>query len=232
MNKNQQILRIFGDSILKGVVYNEIEDRYVLLKDNGYTKLGHALGMEVQSNALFGCTVIKGVQLLKRAMQKGLACNVVLLEYGGNDCDFLWDEVSAKPQEDHFPKTPLTDFDENLRMMIDLLKSASIVPLLMTLPPIDSELYFAHICRKGLDGNNILYWLDDVNNIGRHQGQYSEQIAKVASETNTTLIDVRREFVASQEKNSLLCKDGIHPNKQGNALIMQILADEGSRLIA
>ena len=231
MNKNQKVLKIYGDSILKGVIYNE-EDRYVLLEDNGHAKLGQALNMEVQSSVLFGCTVTKGMQLLERGMKKGLACDMVLLEYGGNDCDFLWDEVAARPELDHFPKTSLTKFDETLRTMIALLNSIAIVPVLMTLPPIDSEKFFAHICRKGLDEKNILYWLNDVYNIGRHQAEYSEQIVKIAADTHTTLIDVRSKFVAYQKQNPLLCEDGIHPNEQGNALIMQILADEGARLIA
>ncbi|MDD2297165.1 MAG: SGNH/GDSL hydrolase family protein [Sphaerochaetaceae bacterium] len=231
MNKSQQTLRIFGDSILKGVVYSEKEDRYVLLEDNGYTKLGNALGMEIQANALFGCTVTKGMQLLKRAIHRGIACDVVLLEYGGNDCDFLWDEVAAKPESNHFPNTPLTNFDETLRTMINMLKSISVIPLLMTLPPIDSDLFFAHICRNGLNKDNIRYWLKDIQNIGRHQEQYSAQIKKIASETGTKLIDIRSRFEASQKKNSLLCKDGIHPNTQGNALIMQILATQGALLL-
>ena len=145
MNRDIKKIRIFGDSILKGVMYSETDDRYVPIENNGFERLGVHLGIEFQNSTMFGCTVSKGMKLLQKAMSKGLQCDSVLLEYGGNDCDFLWDEVAAEPDTAHFPKTPLEEFEQTLKNMIAQLKQVHVVPILMTLPPIDAKRYLGHI---------------------------------------------------------------------------------------
>ena len=225
MERDIRRMRIFGDSILKGVVYREELDRYVPLEPNGFDRLGRLLGMTFQNNALFGCTVTKGMQLLRKAIRKGLCCDGVLLEYGGNDCDFLWDEVSARPDDEHVPKTSLETFEQTLKEMIALLESLHVVPVLMTLPPIHAERYLSHICRNGLSQSNILHWLGgDIHTIERYQELYSLRIATVAAQTNTKLMDIRSAFLARKDCASLICSDGIHPSEKGHALIMDTFA--------
>jgi len=225
MGKDMQKIRIFGDSILKGVVYSEEENRYVPLQPNGFEQLGISLGIAFQNSAMFGCTITKGMQLLQKAIGKGLDCTRVLLEYGGNDCDFLWDEVSAQPNGEHLPKTPLIPFGQTLKAMIAELRSIAVEPILMTLPPINSDRYLDHICRGGLDRNRILHWLGDLYNIERYQELYSLRVATVALETQTQLIDIRSGFLAKRNCNSLICIDGIHPSAKGHELIMDLLRE-------
>lgn len=225
MNRVMQKIRIFGDSILKGVVYSEKENRYVPIEQNGFEQLGTTLGIQFQNSAMFGCTITKGMQLLQKAIGKGLDCDSVLLEYGGNDCDFLWDEVSAQPDSEHQPKTPLITFGQTLKAMIAQLRALAIVPILMTLPPINSDRYLDHICRGGLDRKRILHWLGDLSNIERYQELYSLRIATVALETRTQLIDIRSGFLVKRNCSSLICTDGIHPSEEGHELIMDMLRD-------
>ncbi len=218
-------LRIFGDSIMKRVVYNKEENRYKMLPVEAVDTLSSKLGLEIINSTIFGCTIGKGMQLLQRALQKNLSCDYVLLEFGGNDCDFLWDEVSLQPTQPHQPKTPLSQFSATLKEMISLLTAHHIEPLLTTLPPIDSERYLTHICRSGLSRKNILTWLTDIKAIERFQELYSLQIAKIAIETNTRLIDIRSGFLKRKDCGSLICEDGIHPNEKGHALILELLED-------
>lgn len=43
-----------------------------------------------------GCTVTKGLQLLKKDLQRPeAACDAALIEFGGNDCDYDWAQVAA-----------------------------------------------------------------------------------------------------------------------------------------
>lgn len=224
-----ETIRIFGDSILKRVVYNESENRYKMLPIEDVNELGLRLGLEIENSTIFGCTVSKGMQLLKRALKKEFSYDYVLLEFGGNDCDFLWEEVSLRPTESHLPKTPLPLFRDTLKSMITLLISKGIEPVLTTLPPIDSERYLTHICRGGINRENILYWLEDIKSIERFQELYSLQIAKIALETNTRLIDIRSGFLTRKDCGSLICEDGIHPNETGHALILNLLADYRER---
>lgn len=214
-------LRIFGDSIMKGVTYDKEGDRYVSLPQQNL-----APSVEVTSSAMFGCTVTKGKQLLERALAKGLGCDTVLLEFGGNDCDYRWDQVAAFPSEAHESNTPLELFESTLRSMVNLLKARKVRPLLMSLPPINSRRYLDHICRNGLDREAIISWLGTVENIGRHQELFSLRATAVAAEIGIPLIDVRSGFLSRRDCEDLICADGIHPNERGNALIWTLLREE------
>ncbi|MFT5873191.1 MAG: lysophospholipase L1-like esterase, partial [Clostridium sp.] len=52
---------------------------------------------------------------------------------------------------------------------------------------------------------------------------YSKMITEVANETSTVLIDVRSEFLKCSDYSQLLCKDGIHPNTDGQSLIASVI---------
>lgn len=73
---------------------------------------------------------------------KGLHCDLLLLEYGGNDSDYDWPQIAAAPKEEHFPKTMLSVFERAYGELISLGRSLGMQPVIMTLPPIDAQKYF------------------------------------------------------------------------------------------
>ena len=54
---------------------------------------------------------------------------------------------------------------------------------------------------------------------------YSNEIIKVAKQLNIDLVDVRQKFLMADDMESLYCQDGIHPNCDGQKLIMQAFVD-------
>ncbi len=48
-------------------------------------------------------------------------------------------------------------------------------------------------------------------------------ITQVAIETKTAIIDVRTEFLKYSDYSRFLCKDGIHPNIDGQSLIGNVI---------
>jgi len=94
------------------------------------------------------------------------------------------------------------------------------------LPPIDSMRYLNHICRNGINKEAILKWLHgDAQSIARFQELYSLQINSIAKKTGTILIDVRSAFLQRRDYASLICDDGIHPNREGHLLIASSFAE-------
>jgi lysophospholipase L1-like esterase len=148
-----------------------------------------------------------------------------LLEYGGNDCNFKWDEVAAEPDREHYPITVFSYFTETCKNMVEALLSKNISPVLMTLPPIDAEKYLAYLGRQGLNTEKILKWLGDTQMIYRYQELYSNGIVKLAGEIGAKLVDVRKYFLEGRIFKSLLCDDGLHPNKEGHKLIFRAFED-------
>lgn len=211
---------------MKGVIYNNSSNQYSIMENSPIIGLGQTYDLDIHNNSMFGSTISKGIQLLQRAINRGLACEIALVEYGGNDCDYPWAEIAENPTGDFSPNTPLDLFGDTLQKMVETLKSKKVQPILMTLPPIDSTRYFNHICRNGVDKDAILDWLKgDIQTIARFQELYSLKINTIAKQTGTVLIDVRSAFLQRRDYASLICDDGIHPNREGHLLIASSFAD-------
>lgn len=210
---------LYGDSILKGVVYDENKCKYTVLEQNFGNILQDRLKGVIDNAARFGNTVIKGISKLQNEVLKRDP-DIVLIEFGGNDCDFNWEEVAEDPSADHMPKTDFNVFEKLLRNMIDSLNKVNIVPVLLTLPPIDADRYFKWVSRNSAAmGNNILQFLGSVNKIYWWQERYNSIVVSVAQETKTRMIDIRSAFLREPDYTRFMCLDGIHPNEQGHIII-------------
>lgn len=212
-------LKLFGDSILKGVQLNFESKRYCVNNKIGLSEIGEKYGVEIENESKFGCTITKGAVMLEKALEKGLCCDAVLMDFGGNDCDFKWAEIAESPNREHLPNTPIDLFTETYCKIIRALKKREILPILTTLPPIDPQRYFNWFCSGGLNQGNILQWLGDITTIYRYQERYSRQIEKIAKKENCPLIDLRGAFLENRKIGGYLCQDGIHPNTEGQRII-------------
>lgn len=152
------------------------------------------------------------------------------LEFGGNDCDYDWAQVAQRPLDPHQPKTPLEIFLSQLREMVHLAKQKGMEPVMMTLPPIHAERYFNFFTRGGLNRENILLWLGDIQFIYRWHERYNAAVIRVAKECGCLLADVREAFLGQRHYEDLLCADGIHPNEKGHILMDGVLEDYGGVL--
>ena len=205
---------VWGDSVAKGVVYDETRGRYALSPITAATIAGERLGLEIVNRSRMGATVADGERMMQADLRRGLTADMAIIEYGGNDCDFNWRAISADPDAVHDPKTPAPLFAEKLQGMIDAVISAGIEPVLVTLPPIVSARYFDFISR-GLDAAHILRWLGDKDHIYRYHERYSAVISRIARDCGCRLFDLRAEFLALWDTERLFCFDGIHPNEEG-----------------
>ena len=213
---------VWGDSILNGVVFDEIRGTYQILADSCGNLLSKTLGLDIKNRSRFGSTIEKGRQTLEQSLARGLDCQYVLLEYGGNDCDFNWLAVSENPDLPHLPNTPLPEFKKQLQDMIELLRSNNIIPLLMSLPPINAQKYLDFLVSKGLSRENLLRFLGDCQQIYRFHESYSLEVTKMALVNKCAYVPVRESFLAAPDSPNLLCIDGIHPNEAGHLLMERV----------
>ncbi|MDR2771657.1 MAG: SGNH/GDSL hydrolase family protein [Clostridiales Family XIII bacterium] len=212
---------IFGDSISKGVVFDAVKKKYSMLK-NSFANRFAAEGLRVANHARFGCTVTEGAKLLLRHSESPRACDLTLLEFGGNDCDYNWDEVSRDPARAHDCKTPVEMFSARYKALVDAVFASGGRPVLLTLPPVDEVRYFAWISR-GLDADNLLRFLGSVRRIFTWQEKYSGIVRALAEAEGLPLVDLRAAFLSLRDYRAGLCEDGIHPNEAGHNLIFERL---------
>lgn len=216
-------LEIYGDSVLRGVMYDTDRKRYTLCgtRADALNALCER-GIETKNYSRMGATVGKGLELLTKNLPEDARGTAVLLEYGGNDCDFDWSAVSENPRGTFEPHTPRDEFLAGYRKMVDLIRARGGTPILSSLVPIDAEKYFSWIS-AGRKGENILAWLGDVSMLARWQEQYSRTVERLAYELNVPLLDFRAAFLTAHNYPALLCADGIHPTEEGHGIINRVL---------
>ena len=83
----------------------------------------------------------------------------VVMEFGGNDCDFNWKEISENPDAEHKPNSEIKHFVMMYTELIKEIKDMGKMPVLLSLPPIDAKKYFLKIS-NGLNAENILKWMN------------------------------------------------------------------------
>ncbi len=224
-----ETLTAFGDSVLKGVIY---EDEHYKVADSSFQKICEEyFGIVIENKAKFGVTVTKGEAIFERNLDiiKESSGEYVILEFGGNDCDFNWKEVAERPDEGHLPMSTISDFVETYTNIINVIKSLGKTPVLLSLPPIDSSRYFAHISR-GISGENIMRWMRyDKQYITNWHERYNIEIFKLAIANDVPIIDITSIFLERKNYSDYLCEDGIHPNGEGHKLIAAAIKDHVTR---
>lgn len=210
---------VYGDSISKGVVFDENRKRYVVAQGGFSELLQKEFNGVIHTVGKFGNTTAGAVERLESQVIEKRP-DIVLLEFGGNDCDFNWEEVAQNPFKDHQPRTEINVFCALFKKIIGTLRGHGITPVLMTLPPLDAERYFKWISRGDPSHEqNILKWLETISRIYWWHERYNSAIIQIAEETDTQWIDVRGRFLTEVDFRKYICIDGIHPNEKGHQLI-------------
>ena len=215
-------LYIYGDSILRGITYSAEAHRHKLC--DGYKLPSiQQLGYEVINHSRMGATVMRGTHLLDATLPD---CHgedaTVLLEYGGNDCDFEWNEISSDPHGVFSPHTPEERFFELYARAITVARERGARVILCSLVPIDAGRYLSFIS-NGRCAENILFWLGDTSMLYRYHEHYNRIVERLARVFDCPLLRVREEFLLSHQYRDLISPDGIHPTNTGHDLIERTL---------
>lgn len=235
MGKDINNILVLGDSLSKGVVLDEKRLKYYFENECFVNRVQQSIKPSLFNASKFGSTVSLGNQILQKNLMKHKP-DVVFIEFGGNDCDYAWDEIAKNPFYNHIPNTPLTDFEQILHQMIDTILDAHAVPVLMTLPPLNALNYFKWFTKGDMEkGKNILKWLDDVWRIYWWQERYSSAVKTIAEERKAHCIDIRQAFLKKLDFRKFVCLDGIHPNIPGHELIaseiLKYIANKAKELL-
>ena len=231
-----QIIKIMffalGDSVMKGVVAKptnicEGTTKYII-SDEGFANLIKGTDDKpVRNLARMGNTVQRGVANLDRYLKEINEGDTVVLEFGGNDCNFDWKAVSAAPEEQHLPSVSLKDFRDLYKRLIEYIRSIGARPVLLSLPVLLPQRFFDFVSR-GLNRENILKWLGgDVNTISNWHEQYNQEVFKLGTELNVPVIDISTVFLDRRSLGDCYCIDGMHPNEKGHAIIAEAVMASG-----
>ena len=206
---------LWGDSIGSGIIYHEARKRYCLAKER-CTALLQADGMQLISHARMGATI--GWGYADFCASDTTPGSILVIEFGGNDCDLDWDSVAAHPERLHDARTPLPEFAAVLRLFILEARRRGLTPVVALPPPLEPERYFNWIAR-GRDEKALLAYLRDKAHIYRWHERYARQAEATARELFCQVVDLREPFLQAVDFPALMCADGIHPNEAGQMLM-------------
>ena len=213
---------IFGDSLAKGVIMNDEKQKYII-SDSGFARLMEKnCSFSINNFAKFGCTIEKGMKIIGKHMDDVKNSDTVILEFGGNDSDHPWEDVSNNPDGTYEPKTLLDTFKNTYEKIITELVSLGKDIIVLSLPPIDAKKYFSWITR-GRNAKNIEKWLGSVEYIYRWHEMYNSAVCNIAKKMKVKLVDLRTIFLEKRNFSDYICLDGIHPNEDGQRLMWDAL---------
>lgn len=209
-------IHVWGDSLARGVIYNEEKGRYAISRERCTARLKTALNCAVENHSNMGATVLDGLKSFEKFTPVPDALCAV--EFGGNDCDLDWAYVAEHPDESMAPKVSLALYKEKLSEFVNGIRARGMKPLLITPLPLHAQRYFNWVTR-GLDGEAVRRALGDIYHIYRWQERYSVAMRCVATALGCELLDMRDVFLAQPDYERLMCIDGIHPNDEGHRVI-------------
>lgn len=222
ISKNSKVY-VLGDSISRGVILNQDKQRYEVSGKGFIDLLFDGSHLLVKNFSKFGATIKHGLSIFSKKKSEIEEEGIALLEFGGNDCDFLWSEIADAPDTEHLPNTPIQDFTKYYLELIADLRAKKIEPIILSLPPLDADRFFDAVARK-LDKSSILNWLGgSTKRIYQWQEMYNTQLLQIANSANCKLVDLRQVFLKQVNPERYLCADGMHPNLEGHQLIADAL---------
>ncbi|MGM0845566.1 MAG: SGNH/GDSL hydrolase family protein [Bacillota bacterium] len=210
-----------GDSLTRGVSF--VKGRLRILKEN----YPNALQQLFSENNKDVSVINKGVfndnshHLVKR-LEKDVINEkpqYVIIEIGGNDCNFKWAEVAEKPWEKHKAIVPMNQYIDNIKTIITNLKEHQITPVIATLPPLDPVRYYKNISEKYSPA--ISHWISEVGGIGYWHGLYNQNLNMLAEECSTLKVDVRSALKKAGNLVDYISDDGIHLTAEGYKVLSE-----------
>lgn len=225
MNQSNKLVAL-GDSILKGVLFNQDLDgrmHYSLSERGIVDRVADVMHFDAINLGKMGCTITIGERIVDRNIGKLVGAKYALMCYGGNDSDYDWLSIANDPSATHHPRTALDEFEKTYERLVNKVRNIGLTPIILSLPPMNPQVYFDFFSANFTQQqkNNVLSWLKgSVDTIFAGHELYNEAVRRVAKATDCLLVDITH---ALGDGSGLLCQDGIHPNCEGQYQIANII---------
>lgn len=143
-----------------------------------------------------------------------------------------WKSIALNPGGHHDPKIDLVAYKASYINKIAQARAQGHEPILVSLPIMDEDRYFAHIT-EGMsmqERKNLLYWLGGKTERLRNiHALYNLSLFRLASTQCVHIVDITSPMLECAHCEQLLEADGVTLSAKGQALVDNELASLISR---
>lgn len=152
-----------------------------------------------------------------------------------NGLQFDWQSIAANPSGRHESNLDLVAYKALYINKIAQARAQGYEPVLVSLPIMDENRYFAYITRgmSMQERKNLLYWLGGKTERLRNiHALYNLLLFRLAAQQCVHIIDITSPMLASLNYDELLESDGVTLSAAGEALVgselMKVQAHEAA----
>ncbi|MBQ7631703.1 MAG: hypothetical protein IJS82_02965 [Paludibacteraceae bacterium] len=136
--------------------------------------------------------------------------------------EYNWQAIASNPSGKHEPTMDLVAYKALYINKIAQARARGYEPVLVSLPIMDENRYFAHITR-GMsmhERKNVLYWLGGKTERLRNlHALYNLLLFRLAAQQCVHIIDITSPMLAYADYDELLEADGVTLSLAGEALV-------------
>ena len=145
---------------------------------------------------------------------------------------YNWQEIAANPSGQHEPVMDLVAYKAQYTNRIAQARAHGQEPVLVSLPIMDENRYFAFITRgmSMQERKNLLYWLGGKTERLRNiHALYNLSLFRLAAQQCVHILDITPPMLASAHYEQLLEQDGVTLSPEGKQLVENELSTLISR---
>ena len=145
---------------------------------------------------------------------------------------YNWQEIAANPSGQHEPAMDLVAYKAQYTNRIAQARAHGQEPVLISLPIMDENRYFAFITRgmSMQERKNLLYWLGGKTERLRNiHALYNLSLFRLAAQQCVHILDITSPMLASAHYEQLLEQDGVTLSLEGKQLVENELSTLISR---
>lgn len=136
--------------------------------------------------------------------------------------NFDWNAISINPSAHHEPQIDLVAYKALYINKIAQARACGQEPVLVSLPIMDEDRYFAYITRgmSMQQRKNVLYWLGgNTERLRNIHALYNLALFRLAATQCVHIIDITSPMLATAHYCELLAQDGVTLSADGEALV-------------
>lgn len=148
--------------------------------------------------------------------------NKTVFIYPESGLQYDWKAIAANPGAEHKPQMELVAYKALYSNKIAHVRAKGLEPVLVSLPIIDENRFFAYITRgmSVAERRNVMYWLGgSTSRLRNLHDLYNLSLFRVAAQQCVHIIDVTSPMLASPYCSELLEADGVTLSIAGEALV-------------